>query len=163
MNSKKKLKFCVFIVFIIILAFFTKNIDSFVDMYIAFAYPCIRYKGDKTVKEDDIIHLEKILLRDLRLDHCWNNEGKTELVKYFIIKNNHMSKKKLKAQLLKYSKEYYTINNYDKIVFFFYEESGTMPWYWNNEGYFPDLEMNSDQCVAVFSISGNNITFRDHY
>ena len=52
-------------------------------MYIALFYPSIRYDGDKTVPEEDVIHYEKITFRDLRLDEfdvqifCQQRRNKT--------------------------------------------------------------------------------------
>lgn len=161
MNNKKRLKFYIVITLLPFFIGFCKNCLGF---QIAFERPDLIYKGDKTVKEEEIINLGKILLRDLKKDEKWNYGGKDRLFKYFIVKKNHLSKKKLKDQLLEYCKEYYSKNNnYDEIAFFFYEECGTMPWYWNNEGFFPDLEMNSEHRIAAFWVTEDNITFRDHY
>lgn len=28
-----------------------------------------------------------------------------------------------------------------------------MPWFWNNEGYFPDLEWNQDNIIAAYGVN----------
>ncbi|MDE5776264.1 MAG: hypothetical protein K2H67_05235 [Treponemataceae bacterium] len=128
------------------------------ELYIGFWRPDLTYDGDKTVLEEDVIHYEKIALRDLRLDQYRNYEGYTRHLKYYIVKSNHLSKKKIYQLLLNYCKEYYENNNsYDEIGFFFYEECGTMPWFWNDEGFFPDLEMNSGNLICRVFISKEGI------
>ena len=131
-------------------------------MYICLAYPSLTYKGDKTVPEEDVIHYEKITLRDLRLDEVLHYEEYTRHLKYYIVKSNHLSEKKIYRLLSNYCKDYYENNNsYDEIGFFFYEESGTMPWFWNNAGYFPDLEMNSGNLICRVFISKEEIKFME--
>lgn len=66
----------------------------------------------------------------------------------------------IKAKLLDYCKDYYkNHNSYDEIGFFFYEECGRMPWFWNNDGFFPDLEMNSDCLICRIFISKEEVKF----
>lgn len=132
------------------------------ELYIGFWRPDLTYKGDKTVLEEDVIHYEKITLRDLRLDQYRNYEGYTRHLKYYIVKSNNFSEKKIYRLLSNYCKEYYENNNsYDEIGFFFYEECGTMPWFWNNDGYFPDLEMNSSCLICRVFISKEEIKFME--
>ena len=58
------------------------------------------------------------------------------------------------------SKEYYkNHNSYDEVGFFFYEECGRMPWFWNNDGFFPDLEINSNCLICRFFISKEEVKF----
>ena len=84
---------------------------------------------------------------------CW---------KHYIIKKNHLSKENLKNQLFDYCKAYYESNkNYNEIVFYFYQESPTIPWFWNNSGYFPDLEMNSEYCIFAFYVNDDGIKISD--
>lgn len=146
MKNRKKAKFYIVL---ILLPFLIGFFKTCVEFQIAFERPDLIYKGDKTVKEEDIIHLRRIILRDLKIDEKWSYGEKFRLFKYYIVKNNHLSKKMLKEQLLEYCKDFYKNNNYDEIAFFFYEECGTMPWCWNNEGFFPDLEMNSEHRIAA--------------
>ncbi len=119
-------------------------------MYIDLFYPSIRYDGDKSVPEEDVIYLEKLTIRDIRVEvNSKYDDGTTYYRKSYIVKKNHLSKKKIYQLLSNYCEEYYAEHdNYDKIGFFFYGECGTMPWFWNNEGYFPDLEMNSDCLIC---------------
>lgn len=127
-------------------------------LYIGFERPDLTYKGDKTVLEEDVIYYEKITFRDLRLDQYRNYEGYTRHLKYYIVKSNHLSEKKIYQLLSNYCKEYYENNNsYDEIGFFFYEECGTMPWFWNDEGFFPDLEYNSDNEIITYRINKGGI------
>ena len=129
-------------------------------LYIGFERPDLTYDGDKTVLEEDVIYYEKITLRDLRLDYIETNKynGERKCCKYFLVKGRHFSLKKLDEQLSKYCFDYFdSQNEYDEIHFHFYEESGTMPWFWNNEGYFPDLEYNSDNEIITYRINKGGI------
>lgn len=118
-------------------------------------YPAFFYEGDKTVLEEDVIYLEKLSVRDLRLDiQSKYNDGTTYYRKSYIVKKNHFSKKKIYQFLANYCREFYEKHNsYDEIGFFFYEECGTMPWFWNDDGFFPDLEMNSDCLICRIFIN----------
>ena len=130
------------------------------ELYIGFWRPDLTYDGDKTVLEVDVIYYGKITLRDLRLDHIETNKynGERKCCKYFLVKGRHFSLKKLDEQLSKYCFDYFdSQNEYDEIHFHFYEESGTMPWFWNNEGYFPDLEYNSDNEIITYRINKGGI------
>lgn len=131
------------------------------ELYIGFKRPDLTYKGDKTVLEEDVIYLEKLKIRDIRLDeNSKYADGTTFHRKNYIVKKNHISKKKIYQLLSNYCKEYYeNHNSYDKIGFFFYEECGTMPWFWNNKGYFPDLEMNSSCLICRVFISKEETKF----
>ena len=131
-----------------------------IDLYIALVYPDITYKGDRTVPEEDVIRLEKITLRDLKQDIIYSDNTCS---KYYIIKKNHLSKKRLYEQLSQYCSEYYNNDNYDEIGFFFYEECSTMPWFWNNDGYFPDLEINSEHRICGYRVTKDGISLREGY
>ena len=158
MKSKKEyLFFFTFIAFIIIFPVFI----LFCQLQITFERPDIIYKGNKTVSKEDIIYLDKITLRDLKIYESSSYYGeKTHFLKYYLIKGSFLSKKNLKAKLLDYCKDYYkNHNSYDEIGFFFYEECGRMPWFWNNDGFFPDLEMNSDCLICRIFISKEEVKF----
>ena len=130
------------------------------ELYIGFWRPDLTYDGDKTVPEEDVIHYEKITFRDLRLDEY--NEYSERFYKFYIVKKNHISKKKIYQLLSNYCKEYYENNNsYDEIGFFFYGECGMMPWFWNNDGFFPDLEMNSGNLICRVFISKEETRFME--
>ena len=165
LKIRKPLKHVLLVFIIIIFSFFAKYIYDYVytyiDMYIAIANPALRYKGDRTVPNEDVIYLENLIVRDLRLDMDSKYiDGTSYCHKSYIIKNNHLSKKKIYQLLSNYCKEYYESHKfYDKIGFFFYGECGTMPWFWNNEGYFPDLEMNSNCLICRFFISKEETKF----
>ncbi len=134
------------------------------EFYMALERPDLTYKGGKTVPEEDIIHYGKITLRDLRLDECITYNGDTLFIKYYIVKKNLFPKKKLNKLLSQYcSEQYNKCNSYDIMSFHFYRECGKMPWYWNDEGYFPDLEANSDCKIGVFWISKDGIEFGAGY
>ena len=128
-----------------------------IGLYIALARPDITYKGDRTVPEKDIIRLEKITLRDLKQDRIYSNNTCS---KFYIVKNNFLSQKKLHKELSIFCCKYYDEQNeFDELTFIFYEECATMPWFWNNDGYFPDLEMNSNCLVCRFFISKGETKF----
>ena len=137
-------------------------VGGIIGIYIALVHPDITYKGDRTVPEKDIIRLEKITLRDLKQDIIYSDNTCS---KYYIIKKNHLSKRKLNDQLSKYCNDYYNndCNDHDIISFHFYEEAGTMPWFWNNDGYFPDLEMNSKYRIYKCWVSKDWIKFKPDY
>ena len=65
---KRKKKFLIYF-FIVIHPFFVFFCKTCIEFDIAFNRPDLTYKGDKTVPEADIIHLDKITLRDLREDY----------------------------------------------------------------------------------------------
>ena len=132
-----------------------------IDLYIALVYPDITYKGDRTVPEEDVIRLEKITLRDLKQDRIYSNNTCS---KFYIVKNNFLSQKKLHKELSIFCCKYYDEQNeFDELTFIFYEECATMPWFWNNDGYFPDLEMNSENLIAVYWITKDGLVFRKEY
>ena len=125
------------------------------ELYIGFWRPDLTYKGDKTVPEEDVIYYEKITLRDLRLDDVYTDDysNEKECHKYFIVKKNHLSFEKLHEQLSQFCRDYYkNQTEYDEVHFHFYEECATMPWYWNDEGHFPDLEANSENEIGAYGI-----------
>ena len=159
---KRKKKFLIYF-FIVIHPFFVFFCKTCIEFDIAFNRPDLTYKGDKTVPEADIIHLDKITLRDLREDHVIESGGKpTHYSKCYIVKKNNLSRKKLKAELIEYCKDYYEKNNtYDQIAFIFYEEGGRMPWFWNDDGYFPDLEYNSDLILGRCFVDKKGCRFRE--
>lgn len=136
-----------------------------IGLYIGLERPDITYKGNRSVPKEDVVHYGKITLRDLRMDKYTKYERSSLFLKYYIVKKNHLSKRKLNNQLSKYCNDYYNnnCNNHDIISFHFYEESGTMPWFWNNDGYFPDLEMNSQNLIAVYWITTDGLAFRKEY
>lgn len=162
-NVKKYINLSILVLFVIILPFYIRSLvrhmSVYIDMYIALFYPSIRYEGNKSVPEEDIINYEKITFRDLRLDEY--NEYSERFYKFYIVKKNHISKKKIYRLLSNYCKEYYeNHNSYDKIGFFFYGECGMMPWFWNNDGFFPDLEMNSENLMCRFFASKDGIELK---
>lgn len=136
-----------------------------IGLYIGLERPDITYKGNRSVPKEDVVHYGKITLRDLRMDKYTKYEGSSLFLKYYIVKKNHLSKRKLNNQLSKYCNDYYNnnCNNHDIISFHFYEETGTMPWFWNNDGDFPDLEMNSQNLIAVYWITTDGLAFRKEY
>ncbi len=163
-NVKKYINLSILVLFVIILPFYIRSLvrhmSVYIDMYIALFYPSIRYEGNKSVPEEGIINYEKITFRDLRLDEY--NEYSERFYKFYIVKKNHISKKKIYRLLSNYCKEYYENNNsYDEIGFFFYEECGMMPWFWNNDGFFPDLEMNSGNLICRVFISKEETRFME--
>lgn len=96
-NKKKYLKSFIFIAFITIIPVFI----MFCQFQITFERPDLIYKGDKTVSKKDIVYLDKITLRDLRIRESSSYYGgKTHFIKYYLIKRNFFSQKKLKAKLL---------------------------------------------------------------
>ena len=133
----------------------------YVGIFLHDKYPAFFYEGDKTVPENDIIYLEKLSVRDLRLDmQSKYNDGTTYYRKCYIVKKNYLSKKKIYQLLSNYCKEYYkNHNSYDEVGFFFYEECGRMPWFWINDGFFPDLEINSNCLICRFFISKEEVKF----
>lgn len=136
----------------------------FIDAYITFEHPDIKYNGDKSIPKEDVIRYGKITLRDLRMDECTTYNGDTLFIKYYIVKKNHFSKRQLNKLLAKYcSEQYNKCDSYDIMSFHFYRECGRMPWYWNSHGYFPDLEANCDSKIGVFWISKDGIEFGAGY
>ena len=161
LKLKNKKKFLIYF-FIVIHPFFVFFCKTCIEFDIAINRPDLTYKGDKRVPEADIIHLDKITLRDLREDHFIEGGGSTRYSKRYIVKKNYLSRKKLKAELLEYCKDYYEKNNtYDQIAFIFYEEDGRMPWFWNDDGYFPDLEYNSDLILGRCFVDKKGCRFRE--
>ena len=68
-NIKNYVKFLLLVFSLFInIWFLITYISPCIKMYICLAYPSLTYKGDKTVPEEDVIHYEKITLRDLRLN-----------------------------------------------------------------------------------------------
>lgn len=130
LKIKKPLKHVLLVFIIIIFSFFAKYIYDYVytyiDMYIAIANPVLRYKGDRTVPDEDVIYLENLIVRDLRLDMDSKYiDGTTYCHKSYIIKKNHLPKKKIYQILSAYCKEYYeSHNNYNEISFFSMENAG---------------------------------------
>ncbi len=132
----------------------------FFQLYIALEHPALIYKGDKTVPKEDVIYLEKLKIRDLHLDQYRNYGECTRHFKYYIVKKNFLSRKRLYKQLSQYCVDYYknlNIYDYDEVRFFFYEESSTMPWFWNNDGFFPDLQSNSGCLICKCFVSKDGI------
>ena len=85
MNKIKKfLKTILLLIGAILFPFFVILIDA----YITFEHPGIKYDGDKTVLEEDVISYEKIALRDLRLDRVETNyyNDERKCCKYFLVK-----------------------------------------------------------------------------
>ena len=123
-----------------------------IGLYIGLERPDITYKGNRSVPKEDVVHYGKITLRDLRMDKYTKYEGSSLFLKYYIVKKNHLSKRILRNG--KFS---------CKLVFDSYEECSTMPWFWNNDGYFPDLEMNSQNLIAVYWITKDGLAFRKEY
>lgn len=158
------LKIMLLLVGMILLPVFLFYGELLFELYIGFGRPDLTYKGDKTVPEEDVIRYEKITFRDLRLDECTTYDGDTLFFKYYIVKKNRFSKRRLKKLLSQYCNEQYNkCNSYDIMAFHFYRECGTMPWFWNTHGYFPDLESNSDCKIGVFWISKDGIEFGSGY
>ena len=154
--NNKKIKPILFIIFSIILTL----LFGIIRLWIILARPDITYRGSKIVPQGDIIYLNKINLRYLHQDIIYKNSN--TCWKHYIIKKNHLSKENLKNQLFDYCKAYYESNkNYNEIVFYFYQESPTIPWFWNNSGYFPDLEMNSEYCIFAFYVNNDGIKISD--
>lgn len=127
---------------------------------IILARPDISYRGSKVVPQKDIICLKEITIRYLHHDIVY--EKNNTCWKHYIVKKNYLSKEKLKSQLLEYCTNYYrSHNNFNEIVFYFYKESSTIPWFWSNNGYFPDLEMNSEYCIYAFYVSKDRVKISD--
>lgn len=114
--------------------------------------------GDECVQKEDVVRLGKITLRDLRLDDM--HSEKRRCVKYYIVKNNHLSLEKLHEQLSGFCHDYYEKQGgYAEIIFHFYRECETMPWHWNNEGSFPDLETNAENEIGTYGVNKDGMDF----
>lgn len=150
-NKKKKyIKSILFLLFAIFLLFFI----NILHIHIALACPNITYQGDKTVLKEDVIYLGSIKIRDLRIDKYREFNNTKQCHKYYIIKNTLISQKKLHEKLSSFCyKCFEEQNEFDEIHYTFYDESPTMPWFWNNEGYFPDLEWNQDNIIAAYGVN----------
>ncbi|MDE7291896.1 MAG: hypothetical protein K2N58_07610 [Treponemataceae bacterium] len=113
---------------------------------------------DESVPKKDVVHSGKITLRDLRLDDMCPE--KRRCVKFYIIKNNHLSLENLHEQLSKFCHDYYEKQSeYAEIVFHFYRECEAMPWHWNDEGDFPDLETNSENEIGTYGVNKDEMDF----
>ncbi len=139
----------------ILFPIFILFVDLVVGFYVGFYRPDLTYDGDKSVPEEDVIRYGKITLRDLRLDRVYTDDygnGK-ECHKYFLVKKNHLSFEKLHEQLSQFCRDYYkNQTEYDEVDFDFYSECAYMPWYWNDEGHFPDLEMNHENIIGAYGV-----------
>lgn len=152
MKNKKKeyFKSLLFLLFAIFLPFFI----IFVQIHIALTCPNITYQGDRSVLKEDVINLGSIKIRDLKIDKCRELNNAKQCHKYYIIKNTFISQKKLHEKLSSFCyKCFEEQNEFDEIHYTFYDESPTMPWFWNNEGYFPDLEWNQDNIIAAYGVN----------
>ncbi len=155
MNDKDDLKLRLLLIFAMLLPFF-------ILFYLAYR-PDLRYNGDRTVNEQDIIRLEWVTLRDLRMDESreYEDDGIKLLRKSYIVKKNFLSTEKLHKELSSFCYDYYdNQSEFDEIDFDFYRECPEMPWFWNNDGYFYDLETNWDNLVAVYGIGKEGLAFR---
>ncbi|MDE6719042.1 MAG: hypothetical protein K2J68_04205 [Treponemataceae bacterium] len=126
------------------------------ELYIGFWRPDLTYKGDKTVPEEDVIYYGKITLRDLRLDkvYTYDYDNRKECHKYFVVKKNHLSFEKLHERLSQFCRDYYkNQTECDEVNFHFYWECAKMPWYWNDEGHFPDLELNPVNKIGAYGVN----------
>lgn len=129
-----------------------------IEFYITSEAPALLYDGDKTVSEEDIVCFEEIIFRDLRIDKESNFDNEKQYYKYYILRRNHFSSKINNTQLSSYCINYFNKqSNYDKIYFYFYSECGTMPWFWNSDGFFPDLEMNEKNKSAAYVVTKDKI------
>ena len=162
MNNKNGyIKPILLLLFAIIFPIALPIVGGIIGIYIALVHPDITYKGDRTVPEKDIIRLEKITLRDLKQDRIYSNNTCS---KFYIVKNNFLSQKKLHKELSIFCCKYYDEQNeFDELTFIFYEECATMPWFWNNDGHFPDLEMNSKYRIYKCWVSKDWIKFKPDY
>lgn len=155
-KNKGLLKAMLLLIGAILFPFFVVLMDA----YITFEHPGIKYGGDKSVPKEDVIRYGNITLRDLRLDKVYTDDysNEKECYKYFITKKNLLSLKKLHEQLSQFCCNYYkNQTEYDEVHFLFYRENRKMPWFWNNEGFFPDLEMNSKNLIGAYGVNNDGI------
>lgn len=114
--------------------------------------------GDEGVPKEDVIRFGKITLRDLRLEDM--HPEKRRCVKYYIVKNSHLSLEKLHEQLSEFCHDYYEKQSeYAEIIFHFYRECEAMPWDWNNEGDFPDLETKAENKIGTYGVNKDGMDF----
>lgn len=114
--------------------------------------------GNESVPKEDVVHFGEITLRDLRLDDRYPE--KRQRVKYYIIKNSHLSLEKLHEQLSEFCHDYYERQSeYAEIIFHFYRECETMPWDLSNEGNCPDLETNSENEIGTYGVNKDGMDF----
>lgn len=91
---------------------------------IQWSYPNITYKGNRTVPQEDIICLEKITLRNLKIDECrdYNNKRRCQ---YYIVKNKFISREELHKELSSFCySSYDSQNEFDVITFHFLKSVG---------------------------------------
>lgn len=137
-NTKIFIRLLLFLI-IVLFVFFS---ICLIVIEIQWSYPNITYKGNRTVPQEDIICLEKITLRNLKIDECrdYNNKRRCQ---YYIVKNKFISREELHKELSSFCySSYDNQNEFDVITFHFFKECREMPWFWNDKGYFPDLEWN---------------------
>ncbi len=114
--------------------------------------------GNGSVSKEDVVYFGEITLRDLRFDDRYPE--KRRCVKYYIIKNGHLSLEKLHEQLSEFCHDYYEKQSeYAEIIFHFYRECETMPWDLNNEGNCPDLETNSENEIGTYGVNKDGMDF----
>ena len=100
---------------------------------------------------------------EVRMDESreYEDDGIKLLRKSYIVKKNFLSTEKLHKELSSFCYDYYdNQSEFDEIDFDFYRECPEMPWFWNNDGYFYDLETNWDNLVAVYGIGKEGLAFR---
>ena len=49
---------------------------------------------------------------------------------------------------------------YDEIQFCIFKECPRMPWYWNDDGFFLDLELNYENEIATYWADRGHISYR---
>ncbi len=163
MKKKAKIIVCVVLCVVFLLLLWWLAIYGIV--YVQFGlrdkYPSLFYKGDKNVPQEDIVKIGNVYMRDLKMERASNDKESRYVYKYYILKKNKLPPQNLNENLLDYCGVFFDAQSeYDEIQFVIFKECPKMPWYWNNEGFFPDLELNYENEIATYWVDKDNISYR---
>lgn len=95
------------------------------------------------------------------MDRVSDDKETRYVYKYYILKKNKLSSSDLNEILSDYCDDFFDAQaEYDEIQFCIFKECPRMPWYWNDDGFFPDLELNYENEIATYWVDRNHISYR---
>ena len=163
MKKKTKIVLCVFlcIVSLPLLRLLAIYGIIYVEFGLRDKYPSLFYKGDKNVPQEDVVKIGNIYMRDLKKDRISDDKETRYVYKYYILKKNKLSPSDLNEILLEYCGDFFDAQaEYDEIQFCIFKECPRMPWYWNDDGFFLDLELNYKNEIATYWADREHISYR---
>lgn len=162
---KKKAKIILCVLLCIIALPLLRQLAIYGIIYVEFGlrdkYPSLFYKGDKNVPQEDVIKIGNVCMRDLKMDRVSDDNQTRYVYKYYILKKNKLSPSDLNEILLEYCGDFFDAQaEYDEIQFCIFKECPRMPWYWNDDGFFLDLELNYENEIATYWVDRKHISYR---